>query len=312
MLRLAGPADAGPFDKPCRSCRIHSVRRKGVGENGWVDPRPAGHYPARVFVILLISLTLLLPGCAGTHGKGREVPIPLSDQHERIIGSRLATRFETSVQPEADPTISEYASELGQRIARLSDRPEIPYAFRIFVDPAPRAVAFPGGEIYVSTGLLTQVDTECQLAGVLAHEIAHVASHHPSAVLEREMEDAELAAIARGARAAGRGVDSTAAGGKALALLAVGYGQEIERQADRTALLYVSRVGLNPDGMIEVMENLNPSTAVKEAFWEPLAGGHPSPAQRVTLLRAELKSLGLDAGLPRDLRPYAAVKSRLK
>ena len=94
--------------------------------------------------------------------------------------------------------------------------------------------------------------------------------------------------------------------------MAVGYGQEIERQADRTALLYVSRAGLNPDGMIEVMENLNPPTAQKEAFWEPLAGGHPSPAQRVMLLRAELKSLGLDAGLPRDLRPYAAVKSRLK
>ena len=236
----------------------------------------------------------------------------MSDQHERIIGSRLATRFETSVRPDADPNVNEYTNELGQRIARLSDRPEIPYSFRVFVDPAPRAVAFPGGEIYVSTGLLKQIDTECQLAGVLAHEIAHVASHNPSAILEREMDDAELAAIARGARAAGRGVDSTAAGAKGLALLAVGYGQETERQADRTALLYVSRVGLNPDGMIEVMENLNPSTAPKEVFWEPLAGGHPSPAQRVTLLRAELKSLGIDAGLPRDLRPYAAVKSRLK
>ncbi|TMQ63832.1 MAG: hypothetical protein E6K79_09340 [Candidatus Eisenbacteria bacterium] len=286
------------------------------GARGWgqgpVDPRPTASYSPRVFVILLISLALLLPGCAGTHGKGREVPIPLSDQHERIIGSRLATRFETSVRPDADPNVNEYTNELGQRIARLSDRPEIPYSFRVFVDPAPRAVAFPGGEIYVSTGLLKQIDTECQLAGVLAHEIAHVASHNPSAILEREMDDAELAAIARGARAAGRGVDSTAAGAKGLALLAVGYGQETERQADRTALLYVSRVGLNPDGMIEVMENLNPSTAPKEVFWEPLAGGHPSPAQRVTLLRAELKSLGIDAGLPRDLRPYAAVKSRLK
>src|SRR6266853_2895054 len=248
MLRLAVPADADSYDKPPRSCGISSVRRKGVGGQGPVDPRPVASYPPRVFVILLISLALLLPGCAGTHGKGREVPIPLSDQHEWIIGSRLAVRFETSVRPDADPNINEYTNDLGQRIARLSDRPEIPYSFRVFADPAPRAVAFPGGEIYVSTGLLKQVDTECQLAGVLAHEIAHVASHHPSAILEREMDDAELAAIARGARAASRGVDSTAAGAKALALLAVGYGQETERQADRTALLYVSRVGLNPDG----------------------------------------------------------------
>jgi predicted Zn-dependent protease len=265
-----------------------------------------------VLVPILIALAFLVPGCAGTHGKAREVPIPLTDQHERIIGSRLATRFETRVRPDSDPTINEYASQLGQRIARLSDRPEIPYSFRIFVDPDPKAVAFPGGQIYVSTGLLKQVDTECQLAGILAHEIAHVATRHPSAVLEREMDDAELAAIARGTRAVNRGVDSTAAGAKALALLATGYGQEIERQADRTALLYVSRVGLNPDGLIEVMENINPTTTQKEVFWEPLAGGHPSPAQRVILLREELKSLGLDAGLPRDLRPYGPIKNRLK
>lgn len=265
-----------------------------------------------MLVLLLTLLALVLPGCAGTHGKTREVPIPLSDQHERIIGSRLATRFESSVRPDTDPIVNDYVNQLGQRIARLSDRPEIPYTFRIIAEAEPRSLAFPGGEIYVSTGLLRQVDNESQLAGVLAHEIAHVASHHPSAVLERELEDAELAAIARGARAAGRGVDSTAAGAKALALLAVGYGQETERQADRTALLYVSRAGLNPEGMIEVIEHLNPPTAKKEVFWEPLAGGHPSQVQRAILLHAELKSLGLDAGLPRDLRPYASVKSRLK
>jgi predicted Zn-dependent protease len=283
-----------------------------VGPNRQVDLRSAGPYPARVLVPILIALALLLPGCAGTKGKTREVPIPLSDQHERIIGSRLATRFETGVSPDLEPTINEYVSQLGQRIARLSDRPETPYAFRVFIDADPRALAFPGGQIYVSTALLKQVDTECQLAGILAHEIAHVATRHPSAVLERELDDAELAGIARGPRAGNRGVDSTAAGAKALALLAVGYGQEIERQADRTALLYVSRVGLNPDGLIEVMENLNPTTTQKEVFWEPLAGGHPTPAQRVTLLRAELKSLGLDAGLPRDLRPYGPIKNRLK
>jgi predicted Zn-dependent protease len=273
---------------------------------------PHGTYPPRVLVILLVSMALLLSGCAGTHGKGREVPIPMSDQHERIIGGRLATRFETDIRPESDPIVNDYVSQLGQHIAQLSDRPEIPYAFRVFADLDPKAMAFPGGLIYLSTGLLKQVDNECQLAGVLAHEIAHVAAHNPSGVLERDMDDAELAAIARGARGASRGVDSTAAGAKGLALLAVGYGQDVERQADRTALLYVSRAGLNPDGMIEVMEKIRRPSSQKETFWEPLAGGHPSTAQRVALLREELKSLGLDAGLPRDPRPYASIKNRLR
>jgi predicted Zn-dependent protease len=265
-----------------------------------------------MLAILLILLALVLPGCAGTHGTGREVPVPFSDQHERIIGSRLGTRFETGVRAFSDPVVNDYVSQLGQRIARLSDRPEIPFIFRIFDDPNPRAMAYPGGLIYVSVGLLRRADTECQLAGILAHEIAHVAAKDPSSVLERELNDAELAEIVGGAHAATRGVDSTAAGAKAMAILAIGYLEETERQADRTALLYTSRVGLNPEGLIEVLGHLNPSTAKKEVFWEPLAGGHSTLAQRATLLEAELKSMGLDAGLLRDPHPYAPVKSRLK
>jgi predicted Zn-dependent protease len=142
----------------------------------------------------------------------------------------------------------------------------------------------------------------------LAHEIAHVSSRQAAGLLEKELEDAELAQILLGPK----GADTTAAGGKALALLAVGYRRDVESQADDTALLYVSRMGLNPEGLIQVIEKLNPTSAEKEVFWEPLAGGHPTPAQRVLLLRAELKSMGLDAGLPHDLHPYAPVKNRLK
>jgi beta-barrel assembly-enhancing protease len=283
-----------------------------VGPNGQVDRPADGPYPPLVIALLLISLAFLLSGCAESYKHEREFPIPLSDQHERIIGGRLATRFETGARAATDPVVNDYVSQLGQKIARLSDRPEIPIAFRIIDDPNPRAVAFPGGHIYISVGLLRQIDTECQLAGVLAHEIAHVAGHDPSKALERDLSDLEMAAIAGGERTATRSVDSSAAGAKALAILGIGYGAETERQADQTALLYTSRVGLNPEGLIEVIEHLNPTNAKKYTFWEPLAGGHPWPAQRAVLLEAELKSLGLDAGLPRDLHPYAPIKNRLK
>lgn len=236
------------------------------------------------------------------------MPVPLSDQHERIIGSRLAARFETGLRPETDPQVDDYLNQLSQKIARLSDRPEIPYPVRIFISPEPRAVAFPGGRIYVSTGLLKQIDTECEVAGILGHEIAHVAARHPVGLLERELEDGELAAILLGPK----GADTTAAGAKALKLLGMGYGRQIEQSADATALLYLSRVGLNPDGMIQVMEKLSHATFSKEMFWEPLVGGHPAPAERIALLRTQLKSMGLDAGLSRDLHPYAPIKQRLK
>ncbi len=236
------------------------------------------------------------------------MPVPLSDQHERIIGSRLAARFETGLRPETDPQVDDYLNQLSQRVARLSDRPEIPYPVRVFISDEPRAVAFPGGRLYVSTGLLKHMETECQVAAVLGHEIAHVAGRHPVGMLEQGLSDKELAAILLGPK----GADTTAAGAKAIQMLGAGYGQLNEKQADVTAMLYLSRVGLNPDGLLEVMEKLSQATFKKEMFWEPLAGGQLLPAERITILRAEQKSMGLDAGLPRDPHPYAPIKRQLE
>jgi predicted Zn-dependent protease len=256
----------------------------------------------------IVAAALLVTGCAGTHGKAREVPVPLSDQHERIIGSRIAKRFETGLKPELDPKVNDYVNQLCQRIARLSDRPEIPYTVRVFVSEDPRAVAFPGGMIYVSTGLLQRVDTESEVAGVLGHEIAHVALRHPSGLLERGLDDVELAAILSGPR----GADTTAAGAEALRLLSAGYGRDAESKADVTSLLYLSRAGIDPKGMIEVMEKLNPARSNNYVFWEPLSGGNSPPVERIASLHEEVRSMGLDAGLARDMHPYAPVKRLLK
>lgn len=275
---------------------------------GRVDRPQSRAYPARVLLPILITLLLGLSGCAGTRGRGREVPLPLTEQQERVIGGRLAARFELEVRPGIDPVVNDYVNNIGQRIARLSDRPEIPYDIRVMADSTPTAVAFPGGRIYLSTGLLLRIDTESQLAGVIGHEIAHVAARDPTGVVERGLEDAELASILRGPR----GPDATTAGAKALKLLGVGYGHEVERQADLAALLYASRIGVNPDGIIRAIESLNPSPGGKELYWEPIAKGHLPLAERVFSLRAELKSMGLDAGLPTDPRPYAAIKLRIK
>ena len=271
--------------------------------------RPRGqHYPARVRQLSIIAAVALLSGCAGTQGLERLVPVPLSDQHERIIGSRIAKRFETGVAPELDPKVNDYLNQISQRIARLSDRPEIPYTVGVYVSPDSRAVAFPGGMIYVSTGLLQRVDTESEVAGVLGHEIAHVALRDPSALLEHNLSDSELAEILSGPK----GADTTAAGAEALRLFGAGYTREVEARADVTALLYLSRAGINPEGMIQVLEKMNPVTAQAGQFWEPIGYSHPTLHDRIASLRTELKSMGLDAGLSRDQHPYAPIKRLLK
>lgn len=262
----------------------------------------------RVLSTVLAAAALAVTGCAGTHPQERQVPVPLSDQHERIIGSRLAKRFETGVPPELDPKVNDYLNQICGQIARLSDRPDIPYTVSVYQAPEPRAMAFPGGFIYVSTGLLKLVDNEAEVAGVLGHEITHVVLHHPAGVLERGLHDKDLAAILNGPK----GADTTSAGAAAIRLLAIGYGRDVETTTDVTAMLYLSRVGINPDGMIQVMEKLNPPNASSEMFWEPIAEGHPRMIDRIASDRSQLKSMGLDAGLPRDHDPYGPIKKLLK
>lgn len=236
------------------------------------------------------------------------MPVPLSDQHERIIGARVAKRFETGLEPELDPKVNDYLNQLCGRIARLSDRPEIPYSVSVFKSPDPRAIAFPGGLIYVSTGLLKRLDTESEAAGVLGHEIAHIVLRHPSGVLERGLHDADLAAILNEPK----GADTTTARAAALRLLEVGHGHDVEVTADVTAMLYVSRAGINPEGMILVMEKLNPPNSTTAVFWESSPDAHIHILDRIASDRTQLKSMGLDAGLSRDQHPYAAIKSLLK
>jgi len=253
-------------------------------------------------------LCLAASGCAATSGKTRQVPLPIGDQQERSLGARLSASVEAQTPLATDKTVKEYVNSLGQRIARLCDRPDIPYTFRVLtVEGEPHSFSLPGGYVYVTTGLLLGIDTECQLAGILAHEVGHIVAHDGTTLLGEEMTDAELAVILRG----GPPDSASAAIGKALATLRVGFGRDQERAADTRGLLYCARVGLNPAGMIQAMEKFQSGTPSGDQFWEPLAGNQPPMAERIAGLKQELASMGLDAGLPSDRQPYAKIRVRL-
>ncbi len=257
---------------------------------------------------LWIALLAAACGCASTTPRARLVPLPISDQQERALGARLAATVESENRVSTNRTANEYVNKLGQRIVRLSDRPDIPYTFKILASERwARAIALPGGYIYVTTGLLMGLDTECQLAGVLAHEVGHVASRDASTILGKEVPDAELAVILRG----GPPDSAAMATQKALAVLDAGYGPDVEKQANTTGLMYTARAGLNPEGLIQVIAKMASGGDVGNQFWEPLSGSQPTPEERVGSLRMELSSLGLDAGLPSDPDPYAKVKAQL-
>ncbi|MFX4228625.1 MAG: M48 family metalloprotease [Porticoccaceae bacterium] len=149
-----------------------------------------------------------------------------------------------------DPELLEYVNSVGQKLAANSDWPDIEYHFFIVDSPGINAFALPGGYIYINRGLMSYLTSEAQLAGVLAHEIAHVTRHH--AVRRRTKQRlgdaaAFIASIVTWNSNVGEAIQLENAA------LVSGYGREMELEADEYGAVYMYRSGYDPNAMIELM-----------------------------------------------------------
>jgi len=246
-------------------------------------------------------------GCATTGPGGKKSVILIGEAEERDIGAKMAAQIRAEKRIFPDRTVGDYVNRTGQHIARLSDRPGIPYQFTVIEDKTPNAFAVPGGYIYVHTGLLRILDNQAQLAGVLGHEISHIVARHSVKQLQEGLGLQILSTLVFG----GSSQATQTAVNVGLALLLRGYSRDAEAEADSYGTLYMARAGFNPEGMAQVMDKLATLSGSGDGFWENLASDHPPAAKRAAAVRAEIKAKGLDAGLPMDPEPFRTVKSRV-
>jgi len=233
----------------------------------------------------------------------------MGDAQERVLGARVAAAFEDSESVFIDRQVAGYVNQIGQKLARLSDRPTIPYTFRILRGDAPRGVVLPGGYVYVSVGLLRQLRSQCEVAAVLAHMMAHASLGHPAEALER-VDGVGPAGIREILGAADRrdGVERARAALQGMK----GFPREWESDADKLTLLYLARIGFTSEGYALSMEAfMPPATRGIEPYWEQADDRETPLDKRVSSLRAELAGMGLDAGLPCEQQPYAPIRARL-
>jgi len=125
-------------------------------------------------IVALVPLLLAL-SCATTGGPGFSL---VSQQEEIRLGQELSQEIEQEQPVLNDPALQNYISDIGHRLARQSERPDLPYTFKIIKSDEVNAFALPGGPVYVNTGLLMHAENEAELASVIGHEIAHVAAGH--------------------------------------------------------------------------------------------------------------------------------------
>lgn len=246
----------------------------------------------RNVLILTVVTTLLTAGCATNPATGRREISLISEQQAIQIGLEQHPLIveEFGVYDEI-PELNRMVDEIGRRIAAASDRPDLPWRFTLLDTPMINAMALPGGQIYVTRGILERMNSEDELAGVIGHEIAHVAAKHA----EQRISQSQLAQIGLVLGSVLAGPAATQAyGGLAqlgAQLLFQRYSRSQESHADVLGTAYMAESGYNPSGaanMLMVLQRLNSDgvSSLEQYFLS-----HPDPALRVQTVRNEIAQL---------------------
>jgi predicted Zn-dependent protease len=211
---------------------------------------------------------------------------PISDAQEVEIGRSAAQEVlndaETRVYTHAGVTA--YVQAVGKRMAARSERPGLPWEFRVVEDAALNAFALPGGQIFITTGALKAMKNEAELAGVLGHEVAHVAHKHGIDKLKQAM-------IAQGLAIAALGSSpqiAQQAGSIALQLVLNGQGRQAELKADHYGTLYGARENYRPDSLGDFLKTIDSSTGGTPE-WLGVLSTHPPLSERLETIRQTIE-----------------------
>lgn len=256
-----------------------------------------------LLVLFVISLsayhaTFAAPAYGSSEAKAREVR----------MGRESAREVEKEQKLITDPDQVERVNRLGQAIAAVANSevveasygsPEIydfEYKFKIVDDPSVNAFSLPGGYIYVHKGLLDYVQSDHELAGVLAHEIAHASHHHMTHLLKEQSKlDGKIALVLLAGMIAR--VDTNDLGnllvGAQLVRIAKssGYGQRAENDADAAAVVYATKAGYNPVGVLTFLERLAHDYACTPNMNLGILQTHPAPKDRCKAVKAKIEAL---------------------
>ncbi len=243
------------------------------------------------FVVVVSLLPLLWCACARNYVTRHHELHLISEKTEIEIGRKAKEDIIKEYGAYHDLQWQVYLDQIGQRVARASDRPGLNYDFTIIDTDLLNAFAIPGGFVFVTRGILTQMADEAELAVVLGHEITHIAGWHGIESLQRAGMLSTLTAIgAIGGIAIGAGEAAIAiaqAAGIYENLYLVGYGRKHEYEADQHGIFYASRAGYDPEAALTFFERLDKIEKEEEVAQHisPYWRDHPSTQDRLKMAR---------------------------
>jgi predicted Zn-dependent protease len=226
------------------------------------------------------------------------------------MGKQFAQQVEASSKVINDPVISEYVNRIGQNIVRNSDA-RVPFTIKVIDSDEVNAFALPGGFFYVNSGLILAADNEAELAGVMAHEIGHVAACHAAREQTRG-QLANFASIPLILVGGGIGYAAYNVAGLAVPVTFMKFSRNFEADADYLGIEYMYKAGYDPNDLVGFFEKLEAKEKKKPGFLAKAFASHPMTPDRVEKCQEEIATV-----LPprpeyiEDTSEFDQVKARL-
>ncbi|MBF0384174.1 MAG: M48 family metalloprotease [Magnetococcales bacterium] len=266
-------------------------------------------------IAILVGL-IFISSCAVNPVTGERELALITKSQELSIGKKQygPSRQSQGGDYTADPKLVAYVQEVGQRLAKVSDR-KLPYEFVVINSPVPNAWALPGGKIAINRGLLLELKSEGELAAVLGHEIVHAAARHSARGMERGMllQGVTMAAGVAIKNSSYAEYSDLAIKGTGLAsnLLNHKYGRDAERESDHFGIIYMERAGYDPKAAIDLQETFVRLSKSGDSNW--LAGlfaSHPPSQERVENNKKDVAALkkGGELGVERYEKMLAHLR----
>jgi len=250
------------------------------------------HRPSLTAAALVVAV-----GCATNPATGRKQLMLVSEAQEIAMGKAADQEAVAAYGLYPDPRVQAYVERLGKGLASRSERPDLPWSFKVVDDPTVNAFALPGGYVYVTRGIMTHLRSEAELVAVLGHEIGHVTGRHSASQMSKQQ-------LAMGGLIVGMVVQPELQrfGGLAqqgLGLLFLKFGRDDENEADELGLRYMARQDYDPREMLEVFGVLDGVTRAEGggARMPDWLSTHPSPGNRTTRIQGQIAATGASGTL---------------
>src|SRR6266568_3445550 len=226
------------------------------------------------------------------------------------MGKSFAMQVEQSAKLVTDPVVNEYINRMAQNIVRNSDA-KVPFTVKVLDDDSVNAFALPGGYFYVQSGLILAADNEAELAGVMAHEIAHVAACH-AARQQTRGNLAQIASIPLIFMGGGLGYGLYEASGIAVPLTFMKFQRNFEAQADYLGVQYLYAAGYDPQAFPQFFEKIQALDKKKPGVVAKAFETHPPTPARMEHTQHEIATiLPSKAQYVEDTSEFQEVKARL-